>query len=303
MVIPKKAILFLVFNRPDETEYVFNKIREYKPNKIYISADGPRGNVIGDEILCAKVKEIVLNIDWECDVRTRFLKNNLGAGLAVSSAISWFFENEEDGIILEDDCLPDITFFDFCSILLDKYKNQHNIMCISGVNLDKNMQYNNESIAYINYPLMWGWATWKRSWQFYDFKMTDWPELKKNNWLKDRGNYLFRKFWEFQFDKYYKESKNVWDYQWFFACWKKNGITVVPKINLIKNIGFVETATHTLPNSNKTLSGLESKEISFPLIYPKEIYINKKLDKIIEDKWFQITFIKFLKRILKKIYD
>lgn len=301
-MIQKKAILFLVFNRPDQTNQVFNRIREYKPNRLYISADGPRSNIINDKLLCNQVKEIVLNIDWECEVRTRFLKDNLGAGLSVSSAITWFFDYEEDGIILEDDCLPDSSFFDFCSTLLDKYKDQYNIMCISGVNLDNEMQHNKESIAFINYPLMWGWATWKNSWLLYDFKMKDWPKYKHDNWLKNRGNFLFRKFWEFQFDKYYHASRNVWDYQWFFTCWKNNGITIVPKVNLIKNIGFVDTATHTLPNTNTTLSSLESKSINFPLIYPKDIFVNNKLDRIIEKKWFQITVLKYLKRTLKNIY-
>jgi hypothetical protein len=167
----KTPILFLVFNRPETTKFVFESIRSVKPAKLYICADGPRPNVENDKIHCSAVRKIVSNIDWECEVKTLFRIENKGCGKGVSEAITWFFSNEEEGIILEDDCLPNDSFFYYCSDLLDKYRFDTRIMHIGANNfLDDTISVEND-IYFSSISHIWGWATWKRAWDSYDFKL------------------------------------------------------------------------------------------------------------------------------------
>lgn len=299
-MINKSPVLLIVFNRPDQTREVLNQIRNYKPDKLYIYSDGPRVNNEIDKINCPKVKELTKTIDWECQYKFLFKEKNSGAGISVSSAIDWFFSEVDNGIILEDDCLPNLTFFDFCATLLLKYENYNNIMCISGTNILPNNE--SRTISFIKYPLMWGWASWKRAWEKFDFHLSDWPNIKKTNFLLDNGNWLFKKHWEFHFDHCYKGDKNIWDYQWFYTCWKYNGLTVIPNVNLISNIGFNELATHTLSNSNDKLSNLETKDFVFPIKYPIDYKLNSKLEKYISKYWFHITIYKYMRKKIKTFF-
>ena len=185
------AVLFLIFNRPENTDKVFKKIKNVKPKKLYIAADGPRENNINDKVNCLKAREVINKIDWNGEVKTLFRDKNLGCKLAVSSAIDWFFENEEMGIILEDDCLPDPSFFYFCQELLQKYKDDKRVMMISGFNYLLNSLEIRESYFFSNYYPIWGWATWRRAWKLYDNEMKNWDYFKENNnlvWIyKDKG--------------------------------------------------------------------------------------------------------------------
>ena len=225
-------ILFLVFNRPNTTQMVFERIREVKPKYLFIGADGPRAEMKGEKELCEEVRRIVLDIDWECEVETLFRDTNLGCGQAVSQAISWFFEQVDQGIILEDDCLPEPTFFPFCEKLLAKYKTEERVMHIAGSNFQLGRKRGTASYYYSRYTHVWGWATWERAWNKYDFDIVNY----NNNYMamSERSKFLRVDL----LDKVRNGEIDTWDVQWSFCVNKENGVSIIPQIGLVKNIGF-----------------------------------------------------------------
>ncbi|HRY33155.1 MAG TPA: hypothetical protein P5531_09345 [Bacteroidales bacterium] len=240
-------ILFLVFNRPETTRRVFEVIRQREPAYLFIAADGPRAGNEADDADCRQVKEVVSRIDWPCDVKYLYRAQNLGCKLAVSSAITWFFEHVEEGIILEDDCLPDPGFFDFCQTLLEYYRENPAVMHISGDNFQFGKQRGAASYYFSSLVHVWGWASWRRAWHSYDVNMSDWPRFKNS----DRFGDLFGhretviQYWKHILDKVYEGKIDTWDYQWQYHVWNQGGFAVIPNVNLVSNIGFGSQATHT----------------------------------------------------------
>jgi len=277
-------ILFIVFNRPDVTAKVWAEIKKAKPKKLYVACDGSRGKQ--DEDNCTKVRKIVKNVDWDCDVSYLFQSKNLGCGKAVSYAITWFFKNEELGIILEDDCVPNQSFFSFCEELLLKYKNESRVMCISGSNFQQ--EHSKETTYYFSrYPSSWGWATWRRAWEKYDFEMKSWTgNLNNMNFDKLEAEYFGDLFDSI------KGKDFTWDFQWAYCCLINNGLIVVPEVNLISNIGFSSNATHT-KNVNDIRSNIPVFSIG-KIVHPKEIIVDLKKDKYD----FNHNFIGWKKRLL-----
>jgi hypothetical protein len=261
----KTAVLFLVFNRPDTTAQVFEAIRLAQPPRFYIAADGAREDKEGEAEKVKQVREIVANIDWDCEVKTLYREKNLGCKIAVSSAIDWFFEHEEMGIILEDDCLPHPTFFRFCEELLEKYRDDERIMMISGENFQFGRKRTEYSYYFSRYNHIWGWASWRRAWKHYDVDMKLWPEIRNGKWLYD----IFRNknvvlSWRKIFDNTYQGKINTWDYQWTFACLVQSGLSILP--NLISNIGFGLNSTHAMGQSK--FSNMQFEPVNFPLAHP-----------------------------------
>ena len=198
----KSPILFLIFNRPDTTIKVFEAIKQARPTKLYIAADGPRPSKPNDTLMCSETREIVSQIDWECEVKTLFRKNNLGCGKAVSEAIKWFFENEEEGIIIEDDVLPHPDFFVYCDQMLEKYRHVDNVKFISGRNAILGNSIGNESYYFTAFNYVWGWAAWRRTWDIYDFTL----ELKTKQEFKKALDFYFedkgiKRYWKTIFKK------------------------------------------------------------------------------------------------------
>lgn len=270
-------ILFIIFNRPDTTQEVFNAIRAIKPKKLYVTADGARKGNQNDLINCPKTREII-NIDWDCDLKTLYRDENLGCRNAVSDAITWFFNQEEKGIILEDDCLPDLSFFPFCEELLEKYKDNEQIMLISGDNFQNSKKQGDSSYYFSRYNHIWGWASWRRVWQHYDVDMKTFPENKEKEFLNDIfSNKKARNYWLKRFEKAYNGEINTWDYQWTYSIFSRNGISILPNENLISNIGFGNQSTHTAKMNNK-MANLPLGSITFPLTHPSEIKINMQAD-------------------------
>ena len=278
-------VLFLIFNRPDTTERVFEIIREQKPSFLYIAADGPRADKNGDAEKCRQTREIINKIDWECEVKTLFRERNLGCKLAVSSAISWFFENVEEGIILEDDCLPSNCFFNYCEILLEKYRHDTRIMHISAENpLD--ISFGDSSYYFSKIPHIWGWASWRRAWQKYDVEFQNFDNFINNNLIENvfQENYV-QKYWNKIFSRVKNGKINTWDYQWTYALFVNHGLSINPNKNMVSNIGFgVEGATHT------AVSEKCANRITF------------EIDKIIHSE-FILPNKEALKGILKERYD
>ena len=295
-------ILFLVFNRPENTRIVFNEIKKIKPSKLYIAADGPRQDNENDKINCQEVRRIIdASIDWDCEVKKLYRDENLGCKKAVSSAITWFFENEEKGIILEDDCLPDESFFWFCSKLLEKYKYNEQIMMISGMNylIDEKINIK-ESYFFSKYFPIWGWATWKRAWSLYDINMKDWDELKYYKYFKNiYRNERMAIYLKTMFQETYDNKIDTWDVQWVFTCLKNDGLSIIPKYNLISNIGITGTHFNTETNVQNLL--VKSLDVN-NIIDPNSIIINNKYNKLFYNQILDLQFGKItLKDKLKKI--
>lgn len=243
----KKPVLFLIFNRPDTTKKVLEAIRAYEPAELFIAADGPRSHKEGEKALCEEVRRMVCsNVDWDCNVHTLFREENLGCKYAVSGAIDWFFSQVEEGIVLEDDCLPSGDFFRFCEEMLSRYRSDESVMHITGNNFQDGMIRGKADYYFSRISHIWGWASWRRAWQFYDVEMKDFPDyFRKRKFLS-----LFpdRKYmqWRFLliFFRVWQNSPyfNTWDWQWTYTLIRKEAFAVVPNVNLVSNIGG--TATH-----------------------------------------------------------
>jgi hypothetical protein len=239
-------ILFLIFNRPDTTEKVFQRIRELQPRFLFVSADGPRTQRENEHDQCEATRKIIQKVDWDCEVKTHFSNVNLGCKIGVSSGINWFFENVEEGIILEDDCLPDLSFFSFCEAMLQKYKHDERIMHIGGSNFQDGKYRGDGSYYFSRINHVWGWATWKRAWQKYDVTINSFPDLlKKNQFDILLPNTNEKKYWLNNFHLVYSNNKDTWDIQWVYAMTVHHGLAIIPNRNLVSNIGFEVGATHT----------------------------------------------------------
>ncbi len=290
-------ILFVIFNRPDTTKQVFEVIRKIKPTKLYIVADGPRLNKNEEKNICEETRRITENIDWQCEVVRKYSDTNLGCKVNMSYGISWFFKNEEQGIILEDDCLPNESFFVFCQELLEKYKNVEKVKMISGDNFQFGRKYGNASYFFSNFPNIWGWATWRRAWREYDMDMKTYPEFKKNNKIETIFNdKRIQKFMIRLFDNLYDNRMNTWAGRWAYAIYNNDGVSIAPNVNLVSNIGFGENSTNTKKENN--ISNNIPTESLGNIIHPDSIIVNEEADDFLFEKIFYKTFFeKIINRI------
>lgn len=262
-------VAFIIFNRPDTTERVFAEIAKAKPTKLLVVADGARENRVGELEKVAATRAIIDRVDWDCEVLTNYSDSNLGCKRRVSSGIDWVFEQVEECIILEDDCLPDPTFFRFCQELLEHYRNDQRIGMISGDNFQFGNRRNDDSYYFSKYVHIWGWATWRDRWQSsYDVELKKWPAIRDGGWLEDMlGNKKEAANWKGIFERTYKGEIDTWDFQWVFANWLEGRINVMPNVNLISNIGFArDDATHTTENSEE--ANMPTYSIDFPIKNP-----------------------------------
>lgn len=273
----KTPIVLIIFNREDTTRKVFERIKEVEPEELFIISDGPRENKVGENELVQATRDIIKDVSWKCNVHTNFSEKNLGCMIRVSTGLDWVFSQTEQAIILEDDCYPNISFFRYCDELLEKYKDNPEIMMISGNN--NSLTECEESFYFTNYFHIWGWATWKRAWDKNETMIKSWPEFKKSQGLKkyfSKPSELY--YWSHTFDIKYNNFVNSWAIGWVYSCYKNGGISIAPKYNLISNIGFGENATHT--SGNSIYANVETKELDFPLQYPKSFSVNSQLDEI-----------------------
>ena len=273
-------VALIIFNRPQTTERVFKAIRQAKPPKLLAIADGPRAACPGEAEKCAAARAILNRVDWDCEVLTNFSDINLGLKKRVDSGLTWVFDMVESAIVLEDDCLPHPTFFRFCEELLERYRNNPEIMMISGNNFQFGRSSTEDSYYFSRYNLIWGWATWRRAWQLYDPTMSRWPELRESNWLEDilqESDAI--KYWANIFKVNYETLEN-WDYAWVFTSWLYNGLTILPDVNLVCNIGFGAEATHTKTAS--IFANIPTEAMAFPLHHPASIQRHELADDFTE---------------------
>jgi hypothetical protein len=287
-------VAFIIFNRPDTTERVFAEIAKAKPPKLLVVGDGPRTSRVGEADRVAETRAIIEQVDWDCEVLTNYSDINLGCKRRVSSGIDWVFEQVDEAIILEDDCLPDSTFFRFCEELLARYRSDQRISQINGCNLQFGYCINDDSFYFSNYPLIWGWATWRDRWKnSYDVEMKSWPQIRNEGRLEDWVySHAEQDFWKNIFEQVYQGKVDTWDYQWTFACKLNGRLSVLPNVNLISNIGFGADATHTTGSS--VLANMPIEEMQFPLVYPEGIYASRILDRRVVEKFFSNSLYRTL---------
>jgi hypothetical protein len=293
-------IAFIIFNRPDVTAKVFAAIRQAQPPKLLVIADGPRLDRDGEAEKCQATREIINQVDWDCEVLTNYADTNLGCRDRVSSGLTWVFEQVEAAIILEDDCLPDPSFFPFCEEMLVRYRDDQRIMVVAGSNYQFGRKRTDYSYYFSRYNHCWGWASWRRAWQYYDREMIAWPEVRDGNWLNSiLDDPRSVKCWDKIFQDTYDKKNHSWAYRWTFSCWIQSGLTVLPNVNLVSNIGFGhDDATHT-NNSNNKLSNMLAEDIGFPLKHPPVMIRDRIADRFTQENIF--TTPRIVRRIIRKL--
>ncbi|MDR1223794.1 MAG: hypothetical protein LBL07_13095 [Tannerella sp.] len=295
-------VLFLIFNRPDTTAQVFERIRQIKPARLYVAADAAREGRPDEEQRCAEARAIIDGIDWDCELKTLFREKNLGCKIAVSEAITWFFEQEEYGVILEDDCLPDLSFFPFCEELLIRYKDDDRIGHIGGNCFFPGLVTNGLGYDFCSIAHIWGWASWRRAWKNYDVHFAYWEEARKN---RNRRKSLFKNLYdEIYFSSFIPDTLkgnkgiNTWDVQYLFMLRVQNQLSIYPAVNLVTNIGLYSTgATHTV-SRNAVKSDVLSQAIAFPLKHPQYVLPNYRIDHLTLKKKF-FSYKRLLRYFLK----
>lgn len=274
----RTAVVLLIFNRPDKTAVVFEAIRRARPPQLLVIADGPRRDRTGEADLCAASRAIIENVDWPCKVEQCYADENLGCRRRVSSGITWAFQQVEQAIILEDDCVPHFSFFRFCEELLERFDHDRRVMMISGDNFLGGRRRTNDSYYFSRYAHIWGWATWRRAWTHYDVTMSRWPVVRDGNWLLDMlGHPGLSAFWTETLDRVYRGEIDTWDFQWVFTCWLQGAYAVLPQCNLVTNIGFDDDATHTKAAS--VLSRIPAAKMGFPLRHPPFLIRDAEADR------------------------
>lgn len=244
-----EPLLLIAFNRPDHLEKLIERLRETEPQRVYVAVDGPRPGHPTDADRVARTRELVQAINWTTDVHTLFQDSNLGCGLGVSTALTWFFEHEERGIILEDDILPRESFFGFCTELLDRYADDERVLAISGCNFVPPQDQGRPKDAYrfSRVPHIWGWATWRRSWALHNLDMSDWRSRMSTRQLWEVAGHSPSGlvFWRSIFDLMARGRVDTWDMQLVFEGMARGMLTATSNVNLVDNIGFGDGATHT----------------------------------------------------------
>jgi hypothetical protein len=274
----KTPVAFIIFNRPDATAKVFDEITKARPPKLLVIGDGPRVSRLGEAERVAAARAIIQMVDWPCEVLCNYSEVNLGCKARVSSGLDWVFQQVPEAIILEDDCVPDETFFQFCEEMLERYRSDECVGMISGDNFQFGQTYTEDSYYFSRYTHIWGWATWQDRWvDHYDVNMTKWPKIRDTGELR---SFIDDKkeatMWTAIFEKVYQGKIDTWDYQWLLANWTGNRLCILPRVNLISNIGFNADATHTIGVSD--LANLPRLPLSFPLKHPKIVERNEIAD-------------------------
>jgi len=268
-------VLLVVFNRPDVAQRLLDAVRAARPARLFIAGDGPRADHPEDARRCAETRRVFEAVDWPCDVRTLYRDTNLGLSPAVISAITWFFDEVESGIILEDDCLPEPSFFQFAAELLDRYADDRQVMHISGLNMRPRERFDPHSYFFASIGHIWGWATWRRAWRLVDPSMSGWPALRRSFGAETPTVHrvLGRKF-----ASAHARRKFTWARLWYYTLVRHGSLSVVPAVNKESNVGFGPDATHTTSDVHP-LRFEDAGALTFPLSHPTERTPNGRYDQ------------------------
>lgn len=273
----KTPVALIIFIRPDHTQRVFNVIAQAKPDQLFIIADGPRNQE--EYAQCQATRNVVAQIDWDCEVHRNYADENMGLKHRISSGLDWVFKQVETAIILEDDCVPDPSFFRFCEELLDYYVDDPRVMHITGDNFGYKPKNTEVSYYFTRYIHVWGWATWRRAWKQFDIEMKAWSDpVTKEAILLTFKTKKERDYWSNLWDKVVSNEIDTWDYSWFFACLLQNGLSIMPTQNLVTNIGFGEASTNTKEAGNHAATHNRGK-MRFPILHPKNVVQDTDADQ------------------------
>jgi hypothetical protein len=279
----RTPVALLVFARPAHTRRVIAEILKVRPPQVLVFGDAPRPGHPDDAARVAAVRAVVAEAPWECEVLTNYSAVNLGTRYRPATGLDWVFENVEQAIFLEDDCLPHSTFWRFCDELLDRYRDDERVMMVSGDNFMPRRSAT-DSYLFTRGVGLWGWATWRRAWRHYDVDLNQWPKLRETSFLRDvladEGDV---KLWRRRFDRVISGKSVTWDFQWQFACWAKNGLSIMPAVNLCSNIGFGPEAT-SLRDPTHKLANFPTAAMTFPLSHPPVMAPSREAD----DFFFQL---------------
>ena len=296
----KTPVLLMVYIKPETTIKVVEKLKEINARKIYVSINIPPDNNTKDIKKNLEVKKIIQNINWNCKIFIKLRKKHVSAYISYRDAINWFFKKEKEGIVLEDDTVPNKSFFMFCDKMLKRYRNNNKISQICGSSFINQKVKRESSYFYSNYTLCWGYATWSRSIKDFDESMFNWPKIKKNNYLyKILNDKKFVSYWSEIFDTQFTKKFRAWDYIWLYSNWSKNKISIVPKKHLVANIGFVKDATHTKIKYKDWFHELKTNELDITNLQPKLKTPDLNYDSWLSKNIFKVDKIYFRNKILK----
>lgn len=293
-------IAFLVFNRPETTSRVFEAIRQARPQQLLVIADGPRVGRVGEAEKCAAVRAVIDLVDWPCEVRHNYSEQNLGCRNRVASGLDWVFQQVEEAIVLEDDCLPDPTFFSFCREMLARYRDDERIMHIGGTNFQDGVARGKGSYYFSRLSHIWGWATWRRAWRHYDVTARSYPRFQASGAMANifpskRMQHAFLR----DFANAHHNRVDTWDYQWTFALCRQNGLAVIPNTNLVRNIGFGSEATHTV-DEGSVFSEMSTGSIG-AIVHPEFVFPDLEADQYTFCRMHRFPWRRVLLKYLKKI--
>jgi hypothetical protein len=274
-------VVLIIFRRPDLTARVLKAIGAVRPRTLLVVADGPRPDRPDDADACAAARAVIDRVDWDCEVVQNYSDVNLGCGRRPATGISWALDRVGEAIILEDDCVPHPTFFQFCEEMLARYRDDERVVHIGGSTYQRRPIPTPYSYAFSQYPSAWGWATWRRAWRHFDASLKLWSELRKTSWLKDIvGDERAVRYWSREFETAFERDGNVsyWDHQWTFACWASKGLSIAPRLNLVSNIGCGPDGTHTL-STDDPIGNVPAQAMTFPLEHPPHVIQNREWDR------------------------
>ena len=278
--MPTNAVIVLFFNRPAVLERLLKRVEAAEPRRVYLACDGPRPGGKDDEAV-EVCRRIVLSRAWRTEPITRFLPTNEGCARAVSGALDWFFEQEESGIVLEDDCLPDPTFFEFCTELLERYREDPRVMSINGTSFDTRSREGAVALSYrfSHHPSVWGWASWSRAWSRYRLRLAP-EEIDR---VVASGLPVptspSRRAWRRKFLSVSADHPATWDYQWTFAHFRERGLAAIPGVNLVSNVP-TDGGAHMRGAS--AWQSLPTVHMRFPILHPATVATDSELDRHIE---------------------
>lgn len=291
------AVAIIVFHRPDLTRSLLRVLAQVRPPRLYVIADGPRAHKAGESESVEEVRALIESeVTWACRVEKNYATKNLGCGKRIATGLDWVFAHEETAIVLEDDCMPDLSFFEFCETMLTRYRDEPRIMHVAGCNLDVSRP--GADYFYSDYPLVWGWASWRRAWQTYDFKAKAWgdPEVrkrvKKRCFLREYGT------WDYQFSLVRQPDRvDIWDFQWVLTCWLRSGLSIVPCKNLVSNLGFRDDATHTKQKPTRFKN--ETESLLPPYRAPATLAADRVGDRTIAAQYFMQSVPRYLLNLVR----
>ncbi|MFN6496002.1 MAG: glycosyltransferase family 2 protein [Nostoc sp. DedQUE01] len=297
----KTPVALFIFNRPDNTEKVFQAIRQAKPPQLLVIADGYRKDKVGELEKCEATRAIIEQVDWNCEVLKNYSDVNLGCGKRLATGINWVFEQVNEAIFLEDDCLPQPTFFKFCETMLEMYSHDERIMTIAGCNPLIEWKSDIQSYHFAYYGGVWGWASWKRAWKYFDYEIKFWSDREVRQRIGGilANNQQFKTY-DLIFSETFKnpEMYNAWSYQWLCCRLSQSGLVIVPAVNLISNIGFDNDATHTT-QANSGLAKMTTMPLEFPLKINHYAVVDRDYDKTFYEKYLKLSYFSVFKKKIK----